>query len=100
MKRLASDWERLLRAAAQAPGAPLVEMNTGLQNRVLAQWRASPVASELAAVTALWWRGALTACSLAVIALALAVYYAPADSTDPYAEAESMAFDAEALAIN
>jgi len=102
MKKLDQDLNRLLHLAAGAPDRPLVELDMGLQNRVLAQLRlrASPVAAGISALSAFCWRGALAACSLAVVAVTLAVLQAPTDVQDPYAEVESLSIEAAGIALN
>jgi hypothetical protein len=102
MKSTHNDLDRLLRSAAKAPGRPLVELNHGLQNRVLAQLRATsgiPGASRVVALTALWWRGALGLCSVAAVAVALTVLQSPVEQ-DPYTEAENVSLEAVGLALN
>lgn len=100
MKRSSHDLDRLLRSAAAAPARPLPELDLGLQNRVLARLKASPVSTGLSALSGLCWRGALVACSLAVVAVTLALWQAPGDSVDPYVEAESVAVEAIGIAAN
>lgn len=92
--------ERVLRSAAAAPKAPLVEMNLGLQNRVLDQLRSLPLANRVVAVSALWWRGALALCSVAVLAVALATSQGTNAPEDPYADIENVALEVESLALN
>lgn len=103
MNSAKNDLDRLLRSAAQAPGQPLVELDIGLQNRVLAQLaqlRATSGASRAASSTALWWRGALTLCAAAAVAVALTVRQSPVESQDPYLEAEALTLEAELFASN
>lgn len=100
MNKKSHDLDRLLRSAAAAPSRPLVELDLGMQNRVLSRLRASPVAAGISALTVLCWRGALAACSLAAVAVAVAVLQAPSDSQDPYSEAESVTVEAVGIAAN
>ena len=100
MKKQSHDLDRLLRSAAAAPSRPLPELDLGLQNRVLARLKASPVSTGLSALSGLCWRGALVACSLAAIAATIALWQSPGDATDPYLEAESVAVDAIGIAAN
>jgi len=100
MKKQSHDLDRLLRSASVAPVRPLVELDMGLQNRVLARLHASPVAAGISALTTPCWRGALAACSLAAVAVTLAVLQAPTDSQDPYSEAESVSVEAAGIASN
>lgn len=100
MKTFDHELNRLLRSAAGAPARPLVELDLGLQNRVLARLRASPVAAGITALSAFCWRGALAACSLAAVAVTLAVLQSPVDTPDPYSEAESLLIEAAGFALN
>ncbi len=100
MKSMNEDLRRLLGAAAVAPGRPLVELDSGLQNRVLARLRSSRVASRISALSELWWRGALAACALAVVAVSLALWQSSPELPDPYAEAETLPVESYGLAAN
>ena len=100
MKNANHDLDRLLRSAARAPGQPLVELDLGLQNRVLADWRRAPRVA-VGSLVGWWWRGALGACSVAAIIVAMAVFNTPAEVQDPYATGdETLSLLAPSLAIN
>jgi len=100
MKNAYHDLDRVLRSAARAPGQPLVGLDIGLQNRVLAEWRRGPRAA-VASLVGWWWRGALAACSVAAIIIAMAVLNTPAEIQDPYAAAdETLSLLAPSLAVN
>lgn len=66
MKRLDEQLQRLLRAAAAAPAAPVGELSFAVESRVLSAWRQRDVGGELAALIGLFRRGLMLASVVAV----------------------------------
>jgi hypothetical protein len=69
MKNHTDPLEQLFRAAAQAPRAAAPEVPAGLENRVLAAWRASLTEDDSALLMA-WLRRAVILASVLVLASA------------------------------